>query len=214
MKWLVKWIMRTKLYAFIMRHVIWRIRFSTKHTRFNGAKFAKLTEVALPGRFILTVDDKKLTTFLIPGITSHAAFISDQFILDMINSGMRRSFLFDQAQESDRIIVMTGLTWDSEYKKKMCSYANYLAERNIKYDIDFKLGVEELYCSELIYKIDNEKRLGCDLSDLVGLNKPYISPDGLLFAEHAVCVWDSDEKFTDMTGPQIERSLKLREQIS
>jgi hypothetical protein len=210
---ILRWLMTTRLYAFIMRHIVWRIRFSTTPSRFNSEKFAGLQASALPGRFLLTVDDRKLTTFLIPGITSHAAYVSDSCVIDMINSGLRKSQLFDQAQESDRIIVMDCLLWDDEYKRTMMNYANSIASKPVRYDISFTLGIEELYCSELIYKLDFEQRLNCDLSDLVGMNKPYISPDGLLFAEHAVCVWDSDGVFSGMTGPDIE-AMVMNEKIT
>lgn len=85
-----------------------------------------------------------------------------------------------------------------------------------KYDVEFLLGVEALYCSELIYmadqiaahKLGELPRLKVDLTDLVGLGRPYLSPDGLLFADNIHCIWDSDYEVNGFTGPQIEYILK------
>ena len=47
------------------------------------------------------------------------------------------------------------------------------------YDIQFEFGIEALYCSELIYHADEERRLDVDLSDVANLGRKYLSPTGL-----------------------------------
>lgn len=74
-----------------------------------------------------------------------------------------------------------------------------------KYDTQFSLGVEALYCSELCYQSDFDHRLKVDLSDLAGLGRPYISPMGLLFSKNCRCVFDSNEVFTGLMGSEIEQ---------
>jgi len=55
------------------------------------------------------------------------------------------------------------------------------------------MGVKALYCSELVYQSDFERRLDVNLEDLAGLGRKYISPDGLYKAKNVRVVWDSDE---------------------
>ena len=69
----VGYIMQTKIYRYLLKHVIPYIRFTTYYTNLRGKKYHKLYECLEPGDIILTIDKKKLTTLLIPGEFSHAA---------------------------------------------------------------------------------------------------------------------------------------------
>ena len=61
-----------------------------------------------------------------------------------------------------------------------------------KYDLEFDLGIEALYCSELVYQSYENNFLKADLDDFVGLGRPYISPVGLYHADNLEVIVDSD----------------------
>jgi predicted nuclease of restriction endonuclease-like RecB superfamily len=111
-------------------------------------------------------------------------------VSEMTHDHYVKSTFFDLCRESDRVIILECKDWDEEYSNKVIQKCKDLS--SAKYDTQFNLGVEALYCSELIYQSDFERRLDIQLDDLIGLNKPYISPDGLLAAKNCTVIWDSD----------------------
>ena len=120
------------------------------------------------------------------------------------------SDFFDICKESDRVIIFRCLDWDELFIKRMTK--RILSFRISKYDPAFKLDgspLEFLYCSEMIYQADRlenggeKPRISADVTDLMGLGRPYISPDGLLTADNVLVVWDSKGEFTGMTGNQV-----------
>ena len=64
---------------------------------------------------------------------------------------------------------------------------------NLPYDVGFVLGIQALYCSELIFQSDFEHRAKFDLDDLKGLGQKYVSPTGLTKASNVKCLYDSQE---------------------
>lgn len=207
------WLTNTKAYAYLMKRVIPYIRFTTYYTSLRGDKYQAGYAILQPGHFVLTVDKKKLTTLLIPGTFSHAAFcvakkssslLSE--IVEMTHTDYTKSWFFDLCKEADRVAIFTLLDKDDEYISKMIFTAKQL--EGTPYDITFTLGVKALSCSELIYFIDFEKRMQASLEDIHGLNRPYITPDGLAKAARVLCVWDSDNELAGLTGAQIEQ-MKL-----
>ena len=63
--------------------------------------------------------------------------------------------------------------------------------RNAKYDKIFLKaeqfeGTPSLYCSELIYISDYEKRIKCYTNDILGIGHDYISPQGLFNASNVI----------------------------
>lgn len=145
-------------------------------------------------------------------------------VAEMTHSDFTRSDFFDICKESDRVVLMQCLDWDHDYTRRVIDAC--LGFQGATYDVEFDLGVKALYCSELIYQADWHAdhaerwykmhleellgggkfgRLQVDLSDLAGLGREYLSPDGLLFAKNVRCVWDSEGKWQGLLGPEIEK---------
>lgn len=230
MRRILVWFMNTKFYHWLLLRVIPFIRFTTYYTRLRGNKYHEGYRILQPGQIILTVDEKKLTSVLIPGLMSHAAacvalrqergvFGEDKYeVREMTHTNYTYSDFFDICKESSRVLIVDCLDWDSDYKKLWCDAVESL--KDAEYDVEFELGVKALYCSELIYQADriaHFKRFGVegnllrvDLSDIAGLGRKYLSPDGLLFAKNIRCIWDSDGILSGMMGEDIEKYVDAK----
>lgn len=188
--------MSTKLYAWLLKHVIPYIRFTTYYTDFPGHRFYSGYAILRPGDIILTQDRKKLTGKLIPGEFAHAALCVSKNkrweVSEMTHDDYRKSTFFDICKESDRVVIIRCTDWDKEYTKKVV--ARCKSFEGSKYDAQFSLGVKALYCSELVWEADFERRLAVSLDDLAGIGRPYISPDGLYKGLNTHRVWDSDDE--------------------
>jgi hypothetical protein len=191
---LVLSLMQSRLYSWALLHVIPYIRFTTYYTSLRGWKYQRGYRLLQAGDILLTIDRKKLTTVLIPGEFSHAALCVDKGsefeIAEMTHSHFTRSTFFDICKESDRVVILRCKTFDYPYIQKVVEKCLSFSEAS--YDIGFELGIQSLYCSELVYQSDFERRIGADLTDLAGLGRPYISPTGLRQADNVEVVWDSD----------------------
>ncbi len=180
----------------MLKHVIPYIRFTTYYTSLRGAKYHDGYKKLEPGHIILTIDKKKLTSLLIPGDFAHAALCVSKFsdsgnyeIAEMTHTDYTKSYFFDLCKEADRVVIMKCLDWDEEYTKKVT--AKCLEFEDAVYDVKFDFGVKQLYCSELVYQSDFERRLDVNLEDLAGLGRAYISPTGLYKAKNVQLIWDS-----------------------
>ena len=149
-----------------------------------------------PGDIILTNDAWKLTSFLIPGVWTHAALCvtkgSEFEIAEMTHTDFTRSTFFDLCKESTRVAILRCPDWDTEYIPKVIQKC--LSFGKVKYDIMFSQGPEALYCSELIIESDCEHRLKASNEDIQGLGMLYVSPTGISLAENVIVVWDSDNE--------------------
>ena len=158
---LLTWLMSTKLYKKALKDWIPYIRFTTYYTSFKGQRFYEAYEILQPGDIVLTTDDKKLTSFLIPGEFDHAAICvskNEVFeIAEMTHENYRRSTFFDVCKESTRIVILRAKDWSENYRSDFIQKCLSLAGAD--YDTDFSLGVKSLYCSELIYHSDFKKTL-------------------------------------------------------
>lgn len=185
-----------KVYRWLMLKIIPYIRFTVYYTKFKGYQYLRGYKLLRPGMVVLTVDKKKLTTFLIPGTFSHAAMcvsIEDEWqVSEMTHLGYTKSAFFDICKESDRVVLGYCKDWTVGYLSSVISKCKSF--QNTDYDLSFKLGVKELYCSELIYHSDYEHRLNIDLSDIHGLGRKYVSPDGIYNASNFEVIWDSDNE--------------------
>lgn len=190
----VEWLMTTKFYKHVVLKVIPYVRFTTYYPTMNGKKFSKIYEVAEPGDIILTIDRKKLTTVLIPGEFSHAGMVVSKDgvweTAEMTHNHYDKTCLFDMAKSSDRIVIMRPTLPQSVINDAIEKCKSF---EGADYDTSFSLGVEALYCSELIYESYENNSLGIDISDLLGMGKPYISPSGLYTAKNLEVVLDTDE---------------------
>ena len=194
---LVAWVMTTKLYRWLLADIIPHIRLTTRYPRIKGDQYHRMYSALQAGDIILSADKWKLTGLLIPGDVDHAAlFIGhgvvthEVEIYEMTHKGFTQSYFFDTCKESDRVIILRCADFDAKYVEQMIAHIRKF--KHVGYDQMFSLGVEALYCSELIYVADFEKRGRYNLDDLVGLGRPYLSPQGLLSVPNFYIVYDSD----------------------
>lgn len=189
--------MRTNFYAWLLLKVIPYLRFSVYYTSFKGYKYHEGYALLQPGDIILTVDSKKLTSLLISRITGqegfcHAAFCVSKNgvfeVAEMTHTNFTKSCFFDICKESTRVCILRCPDFDDKYIQRMIDRTPLF--EHVSYDVLFSFGVESLYCSELVYEYDFDRRLKVDISPLIG-NQPYISPMGLYQAKNVQIVWDS-----------------------
>jgi hypothetical protein len=202
-KIILLWIMNRRLYSWLMLKVIPYIRFTTYYTSFKGFKYHQGYELLQPGDFIVSVDKRKLTTLLVPGTWTHASFCVSKDrkweVSEMTHENYCKSCFFDICKEADRVAIYrwngtapagySGFTSNIAYIEAVISHCKTL--QKAIYDVEFELGVKALYCSELVYQSDFNQEFGFDLTDIAGLGRPYISPDGLTKGKYVHCVWDS-----------------------
>jgi hypothetical protein len=188
------WIMNTRPYAWLLKHVIPYIRFSTYYTSMRGIKYHQVYDAIEAGDIILTTDSKKLTTWLIGGDFSHAAVCVSKDkvweVSEMTHSDYTKSTVADLCFEATRVVV---LRCDDFTKKYTQTFIDKVKSFDgVPYDINFRLGIEALSCAELAYEGDVERRLDVSLEDVIGVGQLYISPTGLALAKNCTVVIDTD----------------------
>lgn len=197
MKKLLLWLTRTKAYNYLLIHIVPYIRFSMYYTSLRGWKYVRGYQNLKPGHIILSRDSKKLTTILIGGDFTHASFCvakgEEWEISEMTHTNYTLSAFFDICKEADRVVILECPDWDEAYTAAVIEKCRSL--KNATYDVAFDLGVEALYCSELVYQSDFERRLQVNLEDLAGIGCPYISPTGLYRAKNVRIIWDSENEY-------------------
>jgi len=190
----VGWVMQTRLYRYMLKHVIPYIRFTTYYTNLRGKKYHALYEKLEAGDVILTIDKKKLTTLLIPGEFSHAGMCvsldKKWEVSEMTHTDYTKSCFFDICKESDRVVIMRCKKIADEQLTNAIEKCKSL--EGATYDTDFSLGIHALYCSELVYQSYENNLIEANLEDFVGLGREYISPVGLYHAKNLEVVVDSD----------------------
>jgi len=206
------YVTQTKVFKFILGHIIPFIRFTTYYPTFSGRQFRNGHSLLRPGDIILCADNHKLTTKLIGGELTHAALCVGKGDLvmwetiDMTHEDCRRATFFDICKESDRVVIIRCRDWSSRYISEVITRAQNFYDWGIKYDYEFKLGVKALYCSELIYEADIGRHLQVKLDDVAGLGIPYISPTGLYNAANVDKIYDSNDD-PDPTDDQTAREV-------
>lgn len=189
-------LLKNSTYQWFLINVIPYIRFTPYYTSMRGWKYHRGYKLLKRGDIVLTYDKNKATTILIPGIFAHAAFCvskDKEFeIAEMTHSNFTKSTFSDICYEADRVVIIRCVDFSIYYINKMIERCKSF--ENVKYDTEFKLGVDYLYCSELIYHSDFEKKLDVSLEDLAGIGQDYISPDGLFKAKNIEIIWDSDKE--------------------
>lgn len=191
----VLWLMDRDIYNFALKNVIPYIRFTTYYTSLRGWKYHLGYKLLKKGDIILTQDKKKLTTVVIGGEFAHAALCVAKDglfeVAEMTHTDYTKSCFFDLCKEATKVTVVRCTGWDEEYTEKVVEEC--LKHEDATYDNKFQFGVKALYCSELVYLSDIEKRLKVSLEDLAGIGRPYISPYGLFLAENVEIVWESEK---------------------
>ena len=195
-KLLIK-IIHSKTWRCLLIKIIPFIRFSMYYAKIRGHQYAFGYSKLKSGDIILSVDKKKLTSLLVPGIFTHAAFCvykghfpSFYEVAEMTHNNFTESYFFDICKEADRVVILRCTDFDLNYTNQVISKCRSLSAS--QYDVEFNLGIEALYCSELIYQSDFEHRLDLNLDDIHSLGTKYISPDGIYFAKNIKVIWDSE----------------------
>jgi len=199
MRKIMIWAMQTKIYSWLLLHFIPFIRFTTYYTTMTGHQYHAGHMVLKPGDIILCTDKKKLTTKLIGGTFTHAALCigkhPDQGFetIEMTHDNCIKRHFFETCKESDRVAIARCSDFGQQYIDEIVIPAALsFFENKIKYDQQFNLGIKDLYCSELVYEADIERRLEVSLDDLAGIGRKYISPDGLSMGKNVTIIWDSE----------------------
>lgn len=211
-------LMKSKPYNFFLRYIFPKLRFTTSYGGIPGHKYSEAYSKLKKGSCVLTVDKYKASA-IVPGIFSHAAPCVDLVkdwesgkyeIGEMTAPGYTKSFFYDVCREATRIVIIDCVDFNEVDRYALCEQIKKY--EGTKYDNGFSLGVSDLYCSELFYQAEilTVGKFKFDLSDLVGLGIPYISPDGLLFAKNAIVLYDSEYELTGMTGPVAEAYCRIK----
>jgi len=184
--------MRTKLYQYVLKSVLPFIRFTTYYTKFPGYKYHIAYSLLEPGDVILTTDDKKLTSLVIPGYFAHAALCVSKDkkfeVAEMTHKNFTKSTFFDVCCESTRIVILRASEWSDAYRERVIKKCKSF--EGLRYDSEFSLSVGKLYCSELVYHSDFWHTLKLKFERLAGCN--YLPPDSLYFCGELSLVYDSN----------------------
>lgn len=221
------WLMSTKFYYNIIMKVIPYIRFSVYYTDLRGSEYNKAYRMLRPGDAVVAVDFNKATAVLVPGFTTHASFCVGRKIdrpmefemAEMTHHNFTKSDFFDICKEADRVLIVRCMDYTQDdisfFLQMVHSFKTALYD--IKFDIElvneeFELKIPMLYCSELGYQADKRgpNKWKVDLSDIHGLGRPYLSPDGILFGLNMKCIYDVGHEFEGLMGPEVEAKARSR----
>jgi hypothetical protein len=182
------WLMSTKAYKFLLKYVIPKIQIihASGPSWFVRERFKERLK---PGDMLVSKRKYYLTNLLIGGKYSHGAVALDRDqIAEMCASDFEVVDVKKFCEGTTSIAILRFKNYDDEYGQKVAEKALSFAQA--KYDTEFKLGVEALYCSELNYLSDFEHRMQADLTDLIGAGRPYISPMGVYTAKGLEIVYE------------------------
>lgn len=147
----------------------------------RGKHAAEIVKKAKPGDFILCSDKRKLLSFIIPGKFTHAALIGENHnAFEMTNKNFKVEHILDILYQADYAVLCRIKGIDSDYASKMVERAKTFSRA--KYDVQFNIGRNELYCIELIYHADFEHRL--EVKSTTVFDKKIITGDDLFFAKN------------------------------
>lgn len=189
--------MECGLYTWGMRWVVPRIRFTWRHAKLPGWKYWRGRSVLRSGDIILTYSRWQLTSMCIPGKLTHAALcVGDDVgkdVAEMVCTGYRVVDFWDVCRAS-RVVILRCKDWakDPEYTQEVIKQCKSF--EGTPYDPRFGFGLKSLYCSELLWHSDFEKRVYVDTSDLMGLGRPHVSPQDYYEAKNVEIVWDSADE--------------------
>jgi len=191
---LILGIMDSDFYHWFAFRVFPYLRFSNYYSEIEGWQYKRAYDLLKNGDMILATDKKKASALVIGGDLKHVGICVDKHseweISEMTHVGYRKSTFFDMCKESDIIVVVRGKRFDDDYIKNVF-IPNVKSYENVGYDLSFEFGVKALYCSELVYVSDVEKRLNLDTSDLVGIGREYVSPQAIFDTDQIEVIYDS-----------------------
>ena len=194
--------MQTKSYSFLMLRILPYIRFSIYYSDFPGWKIKRGYKKLKPGDIVITNDRKKLTGMLIKWLTggmAHGALcvaksMYEEFeIAEMTHENFKQNTFASLCSESTRVKIYRCTSFDRRYVDRVL-VPECLSYRHVMYDVHFRLGVKSLYCFELIYHSDRERRMKVSLDDAKGIGRKYLSSVGIHNASNIKLIWDSDQE--------------------
>lgn len=179
MRRLLLFIMESYIYRIFLRYILPFLRWPKG---IPEEKREIIRQQVMPGDIILTKTKRSLAAQLIPGDWDHALIFTmkdrTHHIAEMIAPGFNEDTLEYVLNDCDQLCILRPKDqWPPVYIIKFLKKA--LSFKGAKYDQSFDLGIKSLYCSELIYHADIDKRLKFNLEDLAGLGRPYLSPMGI-----------------------------------
>jgi hypothetical protein len=190
--------MESSMYTWGMRWIVPRVRFWFPPV-LPDWKVEQGRSLVLQGDVLLTADTFKLTNICIPGALTHAAvYLGWGSVVEMICSGYHKT---DWAKlcRASRVVILRPLPrWDQAYQDQFI--AKVRSFEGTAYDPQFEPTTELLYCSEMVWTADWERRLKVKIDDLMGLGRPYVSPMGLYNAGNVEVIWDSDDPLLTPEG--------------
>lgn len=187
-------VMQCGLYTWGMRWVVPRIRFTWHHAALPDWKIAQGYVELEPCDVIVTMSKWQLTSMCIPGEVKHAAlFVGgqlDQEIAEMVCSGWQSSSWRDVCQAS-RVVILRCDEWrkDDYFKLVIAMCKSFVGTL---YDVQFTLSIKLLSCAEMLWHCDPENRAEVSTKDILGLGRPYITPQAYYKSKKMRVVWDSD----------------------
>jgi hypothetical protein len=180
-------ILESRLGLWVIRDVIPSIRFSTGYCSINGQQYNQGYTLLEPGDILVSRDNHRLSTLLVPGFWTHASVCVDKMvgvrddyeIGEMTRIGYTKSTFFDLCRENDHIAILRP-DWEDDYRNLFIEACK--AYEQTGYDFSFRKGVASLYCSELVY--------ACDFGDRLGLNNnKVVLPDHIFDKLKNNIVW-------------------------
>lgn len=174
------WLMGTGPYRFFLRYILPTLKFA--HAPGPGySQKQQLRELMRPGDILVSKDTYALTNLIIGGRFSHGAVVvGPDRVAQMTANDFDVVSIDDFCTGCTRMALLRFRDAPDGYGLEVAEKAMTFCDR--RYDVHFTLGVEALYCSELCYQSDFDRRMGAVLSDLAGMGRQYISPDGLYCA--------------------------------
>lgn len=202
------WATQTDAYKYFLKNILPKMQFRKKKYSKEFLHFKHLQLVtALNERFrdiryaqgvvISTRDSSKISGLLVPTDLDHTAIIShwnekesDFEIIQALGEGVVTSLLRELCTSCEGFVAHIGEDWDYDYTKLMVEKAKTFIGK--PYDGSFQFGIEALYCSEIVYLADFEKRVRYDTSDFAGIGQQYISPKGITEGVGMIKLFDTE----------------------
>jgi hypothetical protein len=190
-------LMNSKAYHWFVLNVFPKLRFSNYYSDIEGWQYRRAYNLLQNGDLILSTDKKKASALAIPGKIKHVGIMIDKGAewecSEMTHVGHKKSTFYDMCKEADLIVIVRCRNFDKEYIENVF-IPNIRSHSGADYDVEFEFGVKSLYCSELVYISDSEKRLQLDTSDLMGLGQEYVSPTAIYESPAVDILFDSDKE--------------------
>ena len=202
------WLLGWWVYRWLARWVVPRVRFSTYYPRLTGRQYHRGYQVVQPGDILLSRDDWKLSTWIIPGVFPHVGLcVGHRYkaawgvaraasgvigeVVEAVAAGVQLVDFYDFCRESDRVVILRCRDWDEGYVLSQV-LPRALGAVGRPYDNEFAFGPKALYCSEVPLHCDPEGRAKVKTRDLIGLGRRYVVAEDWLKARNVEVVWDSE----------------------